>query len=96
MPLKPKKVPMRMCVGCREMKPKRELTRIVRSPEGVISIDKKGKAPGRGAYCCADPACLAKAMKGNLLARALEAEEDKTVYEQLLRQLSAREADVRE
>lgn len=48
----PKKVPMRQCLGCREMKPKRELTRVVRSPEGQVSLDARGKAPGRGAYVC--------------------------------------------
>ena len=48
----PKKIPMRMCVGCREMRPKKELIRIVRSPEGEISIDMKGKKSGRGAYIC--------------------------------------------
>ena len=52
--MKTKKVPMRMCVGCREMKPKKELIRVVRSPEGEISLDFRGKAPGRGAYLCKD------------------------------------------
>ena len=48
--MKPKKIPMRMCLGCREMKPKRELLRVVRSPEGEVSFDTVGKKPGRGAY----------------------------------------------
>ena len=48
----PKKIPMRQCVGCREMKPKKELIRVVRSPEGQVSLDFKGKLPGRGAYLC--------------------------------------------
>ena len=52
MPVKPKKIPMRMCVGCRQMKPKKELLRVVRSPEGEVSLDPTGKKPGRGAYCC--------------------------------------------
>ena len=52
-----KKRPMRQCLGCREMKPKRELIRVVRSPEGEISLDFRGKAPGRGAYLCPDPQC---------------------------------------
>ena len=57
-----KKIPMRQCLGCREMKPKRELIRVVRSPEGAISLDFKGKASGRGAYVCPEMACLKKAM----------------------------------
>ena len=51
----PKKIPMRQCVGCREMKEKRQLIRVVRSPEGEVSLDFKGKKPGRGAYVCPDP-----------------------------------------
>ena len=61
--LKPKKIPMRMCVACHEMKPKKELQRIVRSPEGEVSIDQVGKEPGRGAYLCASVECLRKARK---------------------------------
>ena len=53
-----KKIPMRQCLGCREMFPKRELIRVVRSPEGELSLDFKGKAPGRGAYLCGKPECL--------------------------------------
>ena len=56
--MKAKKIPMRMCVGCREMKPKRELIRVVRSPEGEVSMDPVGKKPGRGAYVCRNPECL--------------------------------------
>ena len=70
----PKKIPMRQCLGCREMKPKRELIRAVRSPEGEISLDFKGKKPGRGAYLCPDPACLAKARKSRALERAFSAQ----------------------
>lgn len=87
MPLKPKKIPMRMCVGCREMKPKREMARIVRSPEGVIALDRVGRAPGRGAYICHDPECLKKAMKANLLAKAFECQVDRSVYQQLMTEL---------
>ena len=58
-----RKVPIRRCVGCGEGKPKKELVRVVRSPEGEISLDTTGKKPGRGAYICPDPACLAKARK---------------------------------
>ena len=72
MPPKPSKVPMRMCVGCREMKPKRELLRVVRSPEGAVSLDSTGKKPGRGAYCCYNAACLKRALKQGQLDRQLE------------------------
>ena len=70
--LKPKKIPQRQCVGCREMKDKRALIRVVRSPEGVISLDFRGRMPGRGAYLCPDAACLKKARKARALERALE------------------------
>ena len=69
-----KKTPMRQCLGCREMKPKRELIRVVRSPEGEISLDFRGKAPGRGAYLCPDPQCLKKAIKARALERAFSAQ----------------------
>lgn len=72
MPIKQKKVPMRMCVGCREMKPKKELIRVVRSPEGEVTIDPVGKKPGRGAYVCRSGNCLARAIKQKQLERQLE------------------------
>ena len=81
--LKQRKVPMRMCVGCREMKPKMELRRIVKSPEGVISVDRVGKAPGRGAYICLNVECLKKAEKTRALERALETKIEREVYEKL-------------
>ena len=67
-----KKIPMRQCLGCREMKPKRELIRAVRSPEGVVTLDFKGKSPGRGAYVCKNADCLKKAIRSKALERALE------------------------
>ena len=70
--MKPKKIPMRMCVGCREMKPKKELIRVVRSPEGVVSMDPVGKKPGRDAYVCRSEACLKRAIKQKQLERQLE------------------------
>ena len=79
-----KRIPMRQCVGCREMKPKKELIRVVRSPEGTISLDFRGKAPGRGAYLCPDAACLKKAMKAKALNRAFEMEIPQEIYEDLL------------
>ena len=70
--MKTRKIPMRMCVGCREMQEKRSLLRIVKSPEGVISFDRVGKAPGRGAYICKSKECLDKAVRQRQLERALE------------------------
>ena len=78
--MQPKKTPMRKCVGCGEMKPKKELRRIVRSPEGEISLDLTGKKSGRGAYICADPACLEKAQKGKRLERAFECAISPEIY----------------
>ena len=68
-----KKIPMRMCVACREMTPKRELIRVVRSPEGEISIDDRGKKNGRGAYVCNKIECIQNALKRKQLERALDA-----------------------
>lgn len=67
-----KKVPMRMCVACREMKPKKELIRVVRTPEGEIVADLTGRKNGRGAYLCRSEACFNKAVKIRALERALE------------------------
>ena len=88
MPSKPKKIPMRMCVGCREMKEKKQLLRVVKSQEGVISIDMKGKSPGRGAYVCRDPGCLEKAVKQRQLERALETKISPEIYEILKEQMT--------
>ena len=81
--MKPKKIPMRMCVGCREMKPKRELIRVVRSPEGEISMDPGGKKPGRGAYVCRQEACLMRAIRQRQLERQLEVQLTPEVSEAL-------------
>ena len=86
-----KKIPMRQCLGCREMKPKRELIRAVKSPEGVISLDFKGKAPGRGAYVCHDAQCLKKAIKSKALERAFETSIPEEVYAQLNEQMEVGE-----
>ena len=83
----PKKIPLRMCVGCREMKPKKELLRVVRSPEDEISIDFTGKKSGRGAYICPEDACLQRAAKQKQLDRALERPISSDVIEQLCRQI---------
>ena len=84
-----KKIPMRQCLGCREMKPKRELIRVVRSPEGEISLDLRGKAPGRGAYVCRSAACLKKAIRAKALERSLETAIPEEVYAQLTAQMEA-------
>ena len=87
--MKTRKIPMRMCVGCREMKEKRELMRIVKSPENAISFDRVGKAPGRGAYVCRSQECLTKAVKQKQLERALETKIDEAVYNQLMEEIHA-------
>lgn len=86
-----KKIPLRQCLGCREMKPKRELIRVVRSPEGEISLDFKGKAAGRGAYVCRDAQCLKKAIKARALEKAFSAQIPGEVYERLNEQMEAGE-----
>lgn len=78
-----KKIPMRQCVGCRDMKPKKELIRVVKSPQGEISLDFRGKAPGRGAYLCPDGACLKKAIKSKALERGFEMAIPAEIYEDL-------------
>lgn len=88
--MKTRKIPMRMCTGCRERKPKQELIRVVRTPEGPIVIDRTGRKNGRGAYICRDnAACLEKAVKTRMLERSLEAAIDPEVYESLREQLKA-------
>jgi predicted RNA-binding protein YlxR (DUF448 family) len=86
-----KKIPMRQCLGCRQMKPKRELIRAVRSPDGVVSLDFKGKSPGRGAYVCPSGDCLKKAIKSRALERALEAPIPEEVMEALHKQMEGRD-----
>lgn len=82
--IKTKKIPQRKCVGCNEMKDKKSLLRIVRSPEGEISLDLTGKKNGRGAYVCPAKACITKAVKEKRLERALEKSISEEVYQKLL------------
>ena len=82
-----KKIPMRQCVGCREMRQKKELVRVVKSREGVISLDFRGKAPGRGAYLCPDLECLKRARKSRALERALETAITPELYDELEREM---------
>lgn len=83
-----KKIPMRMCLGCGEMKPKMELIRIVRTPENEIMVDLKGKANGRGAYICRDGECLKKAVKAKRLERTFSTEISDEIYETLKKDLT--------
>ena len=78
-----KKIPQRQCMGCRERKEKREMIRVVRSPEGGVSLDFRGKAPGRGAYICPDMACLKKALRSKALDRSLEVTIPEEIYARL-------------
>ena len=88
MPAKPRKIPMRMCVGCREMKPKQSLLRVVKPQEGDAHIDRTGKAPGRGAYVCDNIECLKKAEKIHALDRALDTKIEEGVFRALELQIS--------
>lgn len=85
--MKQKKNPMRRCVACREMRGKRELLRVVKSPGGEIFLDKTGKMNGRGAYLCNDPACFAKARKSRALNREFKMEVPDEIYEQMEKQV---------
>jgi predicted RNA-binding protein YlxR (DUF448 family) len=90
--LKKKRIPLRMCIGCHEMKPKKELVRIVRDKEGTISVDLTGKKSGRGAYICRSSDCLSKARKGRKLDKALETAVDEAVYTVLEEQMGENNA----
>ncbi|MBE6617498.1 MAG: YlxR family protein [Ruminococcaceae bacterium] len=78
-----KKVPERRCVGCQGTFPKKDLLRVLRSPEGEISIDFTGKKSGRGAYLCKNEACFKKARKSGIIRRALECEITDEIYDEL-------------
>ncbi|WP_195263604.1 MULTISPECIES: YlxR family protein [unclassified Clostridium] len=81
--MKVKKIPLRMCTGCMEMKPKKELIRVVKTPEGDVSVDLTGKKSGRGAYICKDKECLEKAFKTKRLSRNLDIAIDEVIYNRL-------------
>ena len=82
-----KKIPMRQCLGCREMKQKRDLIRVVRSPEGEVSLDFSGKKPGRGAYVCHDAQCLKRAIKSKALSRAFGVQIPQSVMDAINEQM---------
>lgn len=86
--MKTKKIPQRMCLGCQEVKPKRELIRIVRSPEGEFSVDMTGKKPGRGAYICPKKSCLEAARKNHGLERSFKSPIEPAVYDALEQELA--------
>ena len=86
-----KKVPLRKCTGCGEMKPKKELVRVVKTPEGEISLDPTGKMNGRGAYLCKDPQCLRKAQKSKRIEKALSCTVPDEIYNKLVQELISSE-----
>ena len=90
---KVKKIPMRQCLGCNEHKPKRELIRVVRDPEGVISIDFNGKKSGRGAYICPCAACFAKARKTKRIEHVLECEIPANIYDEMEQSIASANQD---
>ena len=86
---KVKKIPQRQCVGCREMKDKKALLRVVKAPDGTVSLDFGGKMNGRGAYLCPDPECLKKALRSKALDRSLEVTIPEDVYRRLEKEMEA-------
>ncbi|MDO5516202.1 MAG: YlxR family protein [Clostridium sp.] len=86
--MKVKKIPLRMCTGCMEMKPKKELIRIVKTPEGEICVDLTGKKSGRGAYVCRNIECFEKAYKAKRLSRNLETQISDEIYDKLKEEIS--------
>ncbi|HOO25638.1 MAG TPA: YlxR family protein [Clostridiales bacterium] len=89
--MKTRKIPLRKCMGCNESKPKKELVRVVRSPEGEVSLDLTGRKPGRGAYVCHSADCFVKARKAKRFERALECSIPEEVYEAMERELKTGE-----
>ncbi len=83
-----KKVPMRQCIGCQEMKSKKEMIRVIRTPEGEICIDATGRRNGRGAYVCRDLACLKKAAKNHGIERSLKMQIPEDVFLRLEEEMS--------
>lgn len=91
-----RKIPVRRCVGCNAQKPKRELVRVVRSPDGAVSVDLTGKKAGRGAYLCPSAACLAKARKAKRLQNAFGVPVPDDVFERLTDEIAAAEQAAKE
>ena len=89
--MKAKKIPLRMCSGCGQHLPKKELVRVVRSAEGELSVDLTGRKPGRGAYLCPKADCLRKARKARRLERSLDCQIPDEVYQRLEEEISRSE-----
>ncbi|WP_204399985.1 RNase P modulator RnpM [Alkaliphilus hydrothermalis] len=89
--MKQKKIPLRKCLGCNEMKPKKDLLRVVRSNEGEINVDLTGKAAGRGSYICSDKECFQKAKKTKAFNRAYKCNVDDAIYEKLIQEIDVSE-----
>ncbi len=83
-----KKVPLRKCLGCNEMKPKKELLRVTHNSQGVISVDITGRAHGRGAYICNSKACFEKAKKAKAFNRAFKSDVPDEIYEDLINEIT--------
>ncbi|MBS4031403.1 MAG: YlxR family protein [Clostridiales bacterium] len=92
--MKIRKVPLRVCIGCQEQKSKRELVRIVRTPEGNIELDPTGKKAGRGTYICPNRHCLDAAVKGKRIERSLKHAISPTIVGELAKQLPGEDSDV--
>ncbi len=90
-PMKPRRIPLRKCTGCGEMKPKKELVRVVKSPEGAIALDLTGRAPGRGAYVCPRRECLAAARRARRLEKAFSCAIPAEVYDRMEEELATDE-----
>ena len=88
---KQRKIPLRTCIGCGTAKPKKELVRVVRDPEGQLSVDLTGKKNGRGAYICHSAECLKKARKARRLEKSFSMQIPEEVYDELTRGLAADE-----
>lgn len=88
-----KKIPQRQCVGCGEMKPKKEMTRIIRTTEGEFIIDSTGKKNGRGAYICDNSECLKKAVRSHGLERSFKTSIPQEVYDYLINSMEAEDAE---
>lgn len=87
--MKLKKIPQRTCLGCKAVRPKKELVRIVRTPQGEVVVDPTGKKSGRGAYTCPNPACLESALAGSSLDKALEVRVTPEIRDRLKEELSS-------
>ena len=86
-----KEIPMRMCTGCGEMKPKKELVRVVKSPEGEVSLDLTGRKPGRGAYVCRSADCLKAARRARRFEKAFSCRIPDEVFDRMEEELSRNE-----